>query len=188
MKSAAIILAVIAASASAQGVAPYSELRFRGSLVKNTSFGAISDNWSAKTGFTVDVGTPLTAGEVALGLSHIGYTSTTGQPDYKATVFSLSWLSPEYGHRIVKVSGGIRLSDYRMDFDDPNAGPGLKTEEEVMPGVIGRGRLALTPRFSLVADGAYGLLMVAHHTPMTFLSVGGQATVAAPGWLRDFLR
>jgi len=182
------MLFVAAGSSAAQQPAAYSELRFRAGVVSNTSAGAIADDWNAKTGFGVDVATPLSQGEVGLGLSHVAYASTTGKPAYDATIFSLSWLSSEAGVGIARISGGVRLSDYRMDFNDPTLVGGLRTEEEVMPAVVARGRLVLTPRWSLVADGSYGRLMLGHHTPMTFVSLSGQASVGSPGWLRDFLR
>jgi hypothetical protein len=185
---AAILLLVIAAASGAQQTAPYSELRLRIGAVSNTSAGAIGDDWTAKTGFAFDVATPLSEGDLGLGLAHVGYTSSTGKPAYDATIFSLSWLSTEVGRGMARVSAGVRLSDYRMDFNDPSLVGGLRTEEEVMPAVLARGRLVLTSRWSLVADGSYGLLMLGHRTPMTFVSAGGQATVGTPGWLRDFLR
>ncbi|HEY6213182.1 MAG TPA: hypothetical protein VIW45_12905, partial [Vicinamibacterales bacterium] len=87
--------------------------------------------------------TPFAIGEVDASISRIHYRALTGHPTYAATILTLRWMTPEVGGR-VRLSGGIGLSDYLMEFDDPALVAGLRTEEEVMPSVSARIRTPIT--------------------------------------------
>jgi hypothetical protein len=177
-----------AVRAGAQDSSAYRELRIRASLVSNPEAGAISSDWKPGVGKQIDVATPLAVGELAVSVGRIHYKPLTGKPSYAATVFTFAWLTPEVSVSRARLSAGLRLSDYRMDFDDPSLVGGLRTEEEVMPGVIAKGRLAIGRRVSLVGDASYAILMLGHHTRMTLLTAGAEYALPTPGWLRDIMR
>ena len=187
MRPMAVILLCIAARAGAQD-STYSELRFRLSAFRNPLAGHITDDWRAGTGIQAEIATPLASGEFAMAMGHVGYASTTGKPNYTGTLFTLAWTAPVATVSRLQLSGGIRLTDYRMDFDDPTIVVGLRTEEEVMLGVIGRARLGLGRRLALFADASYGVLMLGTRTPMVLVHVGVQRAVTTPEWIRSILR
>ena len=83
---------------------------------------------------------------------------------------------------------GARLTDVRMDFDDPSMVAGLRTEEEVMLSVVGRMRVSLGRGFSAFAEGSYGRLMLSTRTPIATAAVGMEHGLPMPGWLAGILR
>ena len=181
-------LACIAAPAGAQDSTAYRELRLRASALSNPVAGTITDDWRPLIGKQLEVGTPLAVGEFSIAVGRVHYKPLTGKPQYKATFITLAWLSPEATVSRLRLSGGLRLTDYRMDFADTTVDPGLRTEEEVMPGVIARARLPLGRRISLLADASYGLLMLGVRSRMVLLTAGVEYAVTTPGWLRDIMR
>jgi hypothetical protein len=181
-------LACIAAPVGAQDSTAYRELRLRASALSNPVAGTITDDWRPLIGKQLEVGTPLAVGEFSIAVGRVHYKPLTGKPSYKATFITLAWLSREAAVSRLRLSGGFRLTDYRMDFDDPTVDPGLRTEEEVMPAVIGRARLPMGRRLSVLADASYGLLMLGVHTPMVLLTAGVEYAVPTPGWLREIMR
>lgn len=183
-----VALVCLAAPAGAQDSSAYSELRFRASALSNPVAGAITDDWRPMIGKQLEVATPLAVGAFGVAVGRVHYKPLTGHPQFKATFITLAWLSPEARISRLHLSGGLRLTDYRMDFDDPTLNAGLRTEEEVMPGIIGHARLPLARRISLVADASYGLLLLGVHTRMVLLTAGAEYAVTTPGWLRDMMR
>jgi hypothetical protein len=189
MRSFVCIAAMCCAiRAGAQDSSAYRELRIRGSLLGNPSSGPISNDWKPRIGKQIDVATPLAVGEFAVSVGRIHYKPLTGKPSFAATVFTFAWLTPELTVAKARLSAGLRLSDYRMDFDDPSLVGGLRTEEEVMPGVVAKGRLPIGRRISLVGDASYGILMLGHHTRMALMTAGAEYALPTPGWLRDIMR
>jgi hypothetical protein len=178
----------VAISAGAQDSAAYGELRLRASALSNPVAGAITDDWRPLIGKQLEVGTPIPVGEVAMMVGRVHYKPLTGKPAYKATFVTLAWFAPEISVTRLRLSGGVRLTDYMMNFDDPSMVAGLRTEEEVMPGVIGRARLRITRRVSLLADASYGRLLLGVHTNMVMLTAGAEYALPTLGWLRDALR
>jgi hypothetical protein len=187
MKRALLLLALMSSAARAQAPAAFGELRFRGGVVDNFSAGAIGDDWKPRVGKEVGLSTPFVVGEVEASIGRIHYRPLTGHPTYTATILTLRWMTPELG-RLVRMSGGVGLSDYLMAFDDASLVAGLRTEEEVMPSFSARIRAPLTSGLSLFGEGRYGLLMLGHHTKMGFINVGAQLAMTTPAWLQDFLR
>jgi hypothetical protein len=185
-------LLCVAARAGAQDSTAYAELRFRASALSNpvagSRAGGITHDWHPLIGKQLEVATPLAVGEFGVAVGRVHYKPLTGKPQYKATFITLAWLSPEARVSRLRLSGGLRLTDYRMDFDDPTVDPGLRTEEEVMPGVIAHARLPVGRRVSLIADASYGLLMLGVHTRMVMLTAGAEYAVTTPAWLRDIMR
>lgn len=187
MKLTFVFLVAATASASAQD-SSFAELRLRGSLFRNPVVGQVSDDWRAKTGAQLELATNVGRGELGLAVGHLAYTPTTGKPAFTGTLFTLAWLMPVARVSRVELDAGVRLTDLRMDFDDPSLVWGLRTEEEVMLGVIGRARFPVGRRFSVFVDGSYGLLMLNTKTPMVLIHGGMERTMRTPDWLRDILR
>jgi hypothetical protein len=187
MKWASIVVLCAASRAFAQDTA-YSVLNVRLSAFRNPVAGAIRDDWRPGTGVQAEIGTPFAGGEMGLALGHLGYTPTSGKPAYKATLFTLSWLSAPLRVSRIRLSGGFRLTDYRMDFDDPALVAGLRTEEEVMPGAIARVTVPVARRFTVFADASYGLLMLGTRTPMLLVHLGAERGFSTPDWVRGILR
>jgi hypothetical protein len=183
-----VALLVFIASVAAAQDSSYSTLRVRAGLVRNPMAGHIADDWSPGTGVRGDVATNLGKAELSLGFSHLGYAAKTGKPPYKATMFSLGATRPVFERARIAIAAGAQLTDYRMDFNDPLVGQGLKTEEEVMLSAVGRGVLQVRGPWRLFADASYGILMLGTKTHMVFLSAGAEYDARMPGWLRDFLR
>jgi hypothetical protein len=183
-----LILLLGAAPLGAQDSTAYRELRFRASAVDNVHAGAIERDWQPLIGKQVEVAVPLAVGEVGMAVGRIHYKPLTGHPAYKATLITLSWLTPELALWKARLAGGARFSDYRMDFDDPSMVSGLRTEEEVMPAAIIRGRIVASKRVSVFADASYGVLMLGHRTRMAFVSVGAQYALRNPSWLQGIMR
>ena len=187
MKWASLFMLCVATRAGAQD-STYSELRFRLSAFRNPVAGHITDDWKPGTGAQVEVATPIAQGELSLAVGHVGYTATTGRPDFTGTLFTLAWTTRVAHIARLQMSGGVRLTDFRMDFDDPSLVVGLRTEEEVMLGLIGRGRIVIGRRFALFGDGSVGVLMLGTRTPMVLIHAGVERAVSTPGWLRGILR
>jgi hypothetical protein len=183
-----LMLLIGAAPLGAQDSTAYRELWFRASAIDNVHAGAIDRDWKPLIGKQVEVATPLSVGELGLAVGRIHYKPLTGHPAYKATLITLSWLTPELVVWRARLAGGARFSDYRMDFDDPSVVSGLRTEEEVMPAVIVRGRIVASKRASVFADASYGVLMLGHRTRMVLLSGGAQYALPTPSWLQGIMR
>jgi hypothetical protein len=182
-----VLLVLVASVASAQD-SSFAALGFRGGLLRNPVAGHIADDWSPGTGVSGEAATNVGKAELSLGFSHLGYDPITGKPPYKATMFSLTAARSVIGRSRGTVSAGVRLTDYRMDFDDPLVGAGLKTEEEVMLSAVGRGSVQVRGPWKLFADASYGILMLGTKTHMVFISAGAEYDTRMPGWLRDFLK
>ena len=189
MRSAtwACLLLLSAGAASAQD-SSFAMIWLRGSVIRNPVSGHIADDWRAKTGLQLEAGSNVGRGELALAVGHIGYDATTGKPPFTGTLFSLGWTKPVMGWHRVRIDLGARLTDLRMDFDDPSLVGGLRTEEEVVVGGLARATVPLGDRFGAYAEASYGVLMLSTNTPMLFAAVGIERSVTTPGWLRGFLR
>jgi hypothetical protein len=181
------LLCVLATAAPAQDSA-FSELRFRGSVLRNPASGRIADDWRGKTGLQFAIASNVGGGEIGLSAGHLGYTPTSGKPPFTGTFFSLEWTRQLLGSRRLAIEAGPRLTDLRMDFDDPALVGGLRTEEEVIVGATARARYRVAGRTFLVADASLGALMLSTKTPMLLVSIGVGQSAATPRWLREFLR
>ena len=182
-----LMLGVLAASASAQD-SSFSRLQLRGSILRNPASGYIANDWESRTGAQLDVGLDLGRGEVAATVAHLAFRPTSGKPPFTGTMVSLGWTTPVLHAGRLTLEGGPRLTDFRMDFDDPSLVVGLRTEEEVMLGVVGRARVPVRGRYSLFVEGSYGALMLSTNTPMLFVNAGIAASFRTPQWIRGILR
>jgi hypothetical protein len=185
--SLAILLAAAAANASAQD-SSFARLQVRGSIVRNPVSGHIADDWDSRTGGQLDVGLNVGRGEVAATAAHLGFRPTTGKPPFTGTFVSLSWTTRLISAGRLRVEGGPRLTDLRMDFDDPSLVVGLRTEEEVMLGAVARAIVPVRGRYTAFVEGSYGALMLSTRTSMLFVSAGIGASFSTPGWVRGILR
>lgn len=187
MKVLAVLMLAALAAANAQD-SSFSRLTLRGSVFKNPVAGHITDDWSPKTGAQLGAATNVGRSALELAVAHVGYRPTTGKPPFTATMFTLAWTSPEVALTRATLSGGVQLTDLRMDFDDPSLVGGLRTEEEVLAAVVGRVRLPLGRGFAAFVDGSWGMLMLSTKTPMVFVHAGVEQTMRMPGFLQTILR
>ena len=187
MRRAALLLLFASASAAAQD-SSFTALRVRASVLRLPAVGAIRDDWRPKTGAQVDIASNVGRNEIGLAVGHVGFEPITGKPAFTETMFSLGWTRPILAARGVALSVGARLTDVRMDFDDPALVGGLRTEEEQLLAAMARGRLLLGRGYSGFAEGSYGVLMTSTRTPTVTLAIGVERDGAMPRWLRDFLR
>jgi hypothetical protein len=187
MKRLALLFLLGATAAAAQD-SSFSTIRVRASLLRLPVVGHIGDDWRAKTGAQVDLASDVGAGELALGVGHVGFEPTTGHPAFTETLISLAWTRSILEHRALGLQAGARLTDVRMDFDDPALVAGLQTEEEQLISSLVRGRLSLGHRFSGFAEATYGVFMTSTRTATATVAVGIQRDGTMPGWLRGFLR
>lgn len=184
---ASVLLVCVTSAAMAQD-SSFSRLRIRGSLFRNPVSGHISDDWNARTGIQAEVATNIGRSELGLSVGHLAYSPITGKPPFTGTIFTLAWTTPVVRAARTEVSAGILMADLRMDFDDPSLVGGLNTEEEVIIGILGRGRFAFNERVAVFVDGSYGQLMLSTKTPMVLIHAGGEVSLRAPDWLRAVLR
>jgi hypothetical protein len=187
MNRLALLLMFIASSLSAQD-SSFSVLRLRGAALRLPLVGYIADDWKPGTGFQVDVASNLGSSEIALSVGRIRFDPTTGKPPFTETLISLGWAWPILRSGRLGFDAGARLTDVRMNFDDPAMVAGLRHEEEQLISALGRARLSLGAGLSGFVETAYGVLMTSTRTPMTTLAVGVMRDSRMPGWLRDFLR
>ena len=184
---AGLLLLFIAAGARAQD-SSFSQLRLRGAALRLPVVEHISDDWRTGTGFQLDVASDVAISEIALSVGRMGFNATTGRPSFSQTFISLGWTGPVVRHARFGLAAGARLTDVRMDFDDPSLVGGLRTEEEQLLSAIARGRFPIVSRYSGFIEASYGVLMTSTHTPMASFAVGLQRDGRMPGWLRNFLR
>ena len=182
-----MLLVLVAGTAVAQD-SSFSRLRIRGSVVRLPVIGHIGDDWRAQTGAQLEIGSNVGNGELSLAAARIAFEPTTGKPRFTETVFSLSWLRPVAATPRGELAVGGRLSDVRMDFDDPALVAGLRTEEEVLLAVVARGRLSVGRGFGAFLEMAAGALMLSTRTPTVSVAAGLEHGLSSPSWLRDFLR
>jgi hypothetical protein len=187
MLRALMLLVLLGATARAQD-SSFCSLRLRASAVRVPVIGHIGDDWRARTGAQLEIGSNVGAGELSLAAARIAFEPTTGQPPFTETIFSLSWLRPVAFAGRGELAVGGRLSDVRMDFDDPALVAGLRTEEEVLLSLVARGRLGVGRGFSAFVETAAGALMLSTRTPTVSVAVGLEHGIPSPNWLRDFLR
>ena len=149
--------------------------------------GHIEEDWRAGTGAQVELASNVGANEIAFGIGHVGFDPLTGRPAFAETLIGLSWMHP-----VIRGAAGLdvgaRLTDVRMDFDDPALVGGLRNEEEQLISVVGRGRARLGRGFSAFAEGSAGVLMLSTRTPVVTIAVGLEHGNAMPRWLQGFLR
>jgi hypothetical protein len=103
-------------------------------------------------------------------------------------LISLGWARPILRSGRLTFDAGARLTDVRMNFDDPAMVAGLRNEEEQLISALGRARLSLGAGFSGFVETTYGVLMTSTRSPTSTLAVGLMRDGRMPGWLRDFLR
>jgi hypothetical protein len=183
----ALLLLAAAATASAQDSA-FSRMQLRGSILRNPVSGGIADDWKPGMGAQLDVGVNVGRGELAASAAHLGFEPKTGKPGFSGTLVSLSWTTRLVSIGRLTLEGGPRFTDLRMDFDDPSLVVGLRTEEEVMLGVVARARVPMRGRYNAFVEGSYGGLMLSTRTPMLFVNAGISATFGTPDWVRGILR
>ncbi|HET9424119.1 MAG TPA: hypothetical protein VFO55_02010 [Gemmatimonadaceae bacterium] len=188
MKAPMVLLLTAFAAASGQDSTSFSELRLRVSAFRNPVIGHIADDWRPGTGGQVELATNVGRGDLGLSVSHIRYTPTSGKPPFTGTMFTLALMTPFMSVARMELSAGARLTDLRLDIDDPALVGGLRTEEEVMLGAIARARLPLGHRFSAFVDGSWGVLMLDTKTPVVLLHAGVERGMRMPGFLREILR
>jgi hypothetical protein len=184
----ALILLVLATTTAAAQDTSFNRLYLRGSVVRLPIIGHIGDDWRAQTGAQLEIGSNVGSGELSLSVARIAFVPTTGKPAFTETIFSLAWLRPVLSAPRGDLSVGGRLSDVRMDFDDPTLVEGLRTEEEVLLSVVARGRLGVARGFSAFVETAGGVFMLSTRTPTVSVAVGIEHGISSPKWLRDLLR
>ena len=188
MKRAALVLVCcLAAQARAQDTS-FSRLRLRGALLVPVSVGRVADNWKAKPGVQVEAASNVGTSELAFTVGHIAFEPIGTKPSFSETLLSLSWATPVWTGRRAGVYAGLRLTDIRMDFDDPTLVGGLTTEEETMLAAVGRAGFPVAGRFGGFAEVSYGAALHSTRTPMLLGAIGLERAVAMPGWLRGVLR
>lgn len=187
MRRSLLLLVFAATTASAQD-SSFSVLRLRAGLLRLPVIGEIRNDWNPGTGGQVGVASNVGASEIDLTVGHIGFDATTGRPPFSETMFSLAWMRPVMQRAWLAFDAGARLTDVRMDFDDPSLVGGLRTEEEQLLSALARGRLSLGRNYSAFVETTYGVLMTSTRTPTVSLTLGIQRHGAMPRWLRDFLR
>jgi hypothetical protein len=187
MKRIALLLMFATQVAGAQD-SSFTSLRFRGGLFRMPVVGHISDDWRPKTGLQVEVASNVGAGELAIGIAHVLFVPTTGKVSFTETLISLGWTSPEARMQGVSLSAGARLTDVRMDFEDPSVVVGLRTEEEVLLALLGRAHVELGHGFRAFGEASFGALMLSTRSPTMTVALGIGRVVAMPGWVRDVLR
>ncbi len=186
MKRVALLVLLVGSTASAQD-SSFTVLRARAGVLRLPVVGHIADDWSSKTGGQVDVASNVGSNEIALSVGRVGFDPVTGKPPFTETMISLSWARPIVRGGPVALHLGARLTDVRMDFDDPAMVAGLRNEEEQLLSALGRARLALGGRYSAFIESTYGILMTSTRSPTATLAVGLQREGRMPGWLRAFL-
>ena len=187
MTRAILLLCCLAASAAAQDTS-FSRLRLRGGVLVPASTGRIRDDWNAKLGAQVEVASNVGRSELAFGVAHLGFEPTSSKPSFTETLFSLSWTVPMWTRARAGLDAGARVTDIRMDFDDPSLVGGLTTEEETMLTAVARGRVGIGKGFTGFAEGSYGVALHSTRTPVLFAAIGVEREVGMPGWLRGVLR
>ena len=183
-----MMMVVMAVSSAAAQDSSFTHLRVRGSVLRLPVIGHIGDGWRSQTGFQLDIGSNVGSGELSLGVGHVGFEPIATQPAFTETIFSLAWTRPFVGGSRGSLAGGARLSDVRMDFDDPSMVGGLRTEEEVLISAVGRGRVTLGRGFSGFAEASYGIFMLSTRTPTAMIAVGLERGLPMPAWLGGILR
>jgi hypothetical protein len=187
MKRVALFLCFgLATSASAQD-SSFSQLRVRASVLRMPMAGHLEDDWRAGTGAQVELASYVGASVIAFGIGHVGFDPLTGRPAFAETLIGLSWTHPVVRGR-AGLDLGARLTDVRMDFDDPSLVGGLRNEEEQLFSVVARGHATVGRGFSAFAEASGGVLMLSTRTPVVTVAVGLQHGGTMPGWLRGFLR
>jgi hypothetical protein len=187
MKLGVLLLVVAVGGAQAQD-SSFSSLTLRVSALRNPVAGHIDDDWESGTGGQLELATNIGRSQLGLSLGHLGYTSASGKPAFTGTLFTLAWMSTPATLSRMDLRMGARLTDLRMDFDDPSLVGGLRTEEEVLVGAIARARASVGMGFSGFVEASYGVLMLSTRTPMVLLSAGIERTAGMPGFLRRILR
>ena len=187
MRHALLLMLVVTASAGAQD-SSFSHLRLRGSMLRLPVTGHVGDDWRAKTGFQLDIGSNVGTGELSLAAGHVGFAPIAAKPAFTETFFSLAWTRPVVSGSRASLDAGARLSDVRMDFDDPSIVGGLRTEEEVLVSALGRGRVTIGRGFSGFLEASYGLFMLSTRTPTATIAAGVEHGLPMPGWLSRILR
>lgn len=186
MKHVPLLLLLIAAQASAQD-STFSVLRIRAGVLRLPVVGHIGDDWRARTGGQVDLASNVGSSEIALSVGRVGFEPTTGKPPFTETLISLGWARPVVRGGPVALSVGARLTDVRMNFDDPAMVAGLRNEEEQLLSALGRVRVLLGTRYSAFVESTYGVLMTSTRSPTATFVVGLQRDGRMPAWLRGFL-
>lgn len=187
MRLAVLFLVSALATGSAQDTS-FSQLRLRGSVLRNPVIGQIRDDWKPRTGGQFEIAANVGWGDLGLAVGYLGYDATTGKPPFTATLFTLAWTAPAVRVAGAELSAGVRLTDLKMEFDDPSIVEGLRTEEEILLGAIARARVPLGRTYSAFIDGSYGVLMLHTKTPVVLVHAGIERTLRTPDWLRDILR
>jgi hypothetical protein len=187
MKRVLVMLVAAATTATAQD-SSFSQLRLRGAALRLPVIGHIGDDWRASTGIQVEVGSNVGVGELALAVGHVAFNPVNAKPPFTETFFSLGWTRPIASRSRGSIDLGARLTDVRMDFDDPSMVGGLRTEEEVLISALGRGHLTLGRGFSGFAEASYGLFMLSTRTPTAAIAIGIEHGLPMPDWLRGILR
>jgi hypothetical protein len=187
MRRLAFVLVFIGSSASAQD-SSFSALRVRGAALRLPLVGHIADDWKPGTGFQVDLASNLGSSEIALSVGRIRFDPTTGRPPFTETLISLGWTRPILRSGRLAFDAGARLTDVRMNFDDPAMVAGLRNEEEQLISALGRARLSLGAGFSGFVETTYGVLMTSTRSLTSTLAIGVMRDGRMPVWLRDFLR
>jgi hypothetical protein len=187
MKRAMLFTLLFAATAGAQD-SSFSRISFRASALRLPVTGYVSDDWKAGMGAQVEVASNVSSSEIALAVGHVGFDPKTAKPPFTETFFSLAWTAPVLCRGASRLHAGVRLTDVRMNFDDPAFIRPLRVEEETMLSAVARGSFGLGRGFSAVAEASFGFMMLSTRTPMGIVALGIQRDAAMPGWLRGILR
>ena len=187
MRRLALLLLLTASSAFAQD-SSFSAIRLRGAVLRLPVVGHIADDWKPGTGAQIDVASNLGSSEISLSVGRIQFDPTTGRPPFTETLISLTWARPVLRAGGLAFDAGARLTDVRLDFDDPGMVTGLRNEEEQLISALGRARTSLGAGYSGFVETTYGVLMTSTRSPTMTVAVGLMWGGRMPKWLRDFLQ
>ena len=168
----------------------FSRLTIRAGALWQTTDSRFADLYKPSTGWSGELAMPFDVGEVALALERATFTGQepSPHPDFHGTVGMLKWRMPLPSVGPFTIAFGAHAGAMRFSFQDTAIAPGLRKEMEMLFGVNASGSVRLPANFSAFVMGEYTHVHLHVPVHLTPLSAGIGYTLAAPGWLRDFLR
>jgi uncharacterized protein YigE (DUF2233 family) len=168
---------------------PYSKLIFRVGATRAHSFEPLHTYYPGNTGYAIEIVTPFEFGLFGVAYEGMTFQGATPQQVPTATnTYALDWQARASLTDWLAVRGGLRVGDFHMRFEAPQATAGMLATEEFLAGPTGAIDLHLAGPLAASVSGALIYIPFATHSKIAYLSLLGSYTVGTPLWLKRILQ
>lgn len=167
---------------------PYSRVSLSAGPVYVMGDELLGGPWRAAPGAEFHAVTPFHVGGLSASLRYNRFEGSNGVPDFRALTVLAGWENGVALTPGLTLKAGFRMGSTRMQFDDPDARPGIRSESEFTASLVLSTRIRLSRGWFVRLSGSAERTFTRPEFDTRTFSGSVGRTFELPAWLEDFLR